>query len=111
MARTFLLVVVFLFISGALFGQNVRSITLSSTSGSTCGVTPITVSGNIFGGNANFVTISQDGDGSVMPALTLNSPFSFTYTPRNRDIGTVVTITITTDNILRLALRPQKHIH
>ena len=98
MTRT-ILVAFYLLISGGLFGQ-CPFITLSSSSGSTCGVTPITVSGNVFGGSANFVTISDNGDGSVVPNLTFDSPFSFTYTPVNRDLGSVVRITLRTDNFL-----------
>lgn len=74
-------------------------ITLSSTSGSTCGVTPVTVSGNTFV-NATNVAISDDGGGTVIPASTSTSPFSFVYTPVASDAGKIVTITITTNNPL-----------
>ena len=77
--------------------NNGATVTLSSTSGITCGLTPITVSGNTFGGRATRVTISENGSGSVSPTISLSSPFTFTYTPRAGDIGKVVIITVTTN--------------
>ncbi len=76
------------------------TVTLSATSGSTCGTTAVTVSGNIFGGSATSVTISENGGGTVTPATGTASPFSFTYTPVAADAGKVVTITVTTNNPL-----------
>jgi len=82
------------------FGQCVDppTVTLSEIVGSTCGTTPVTVTGNTFGGSATKVTIKENGDGSVSPASTTTSPFSFTYTPKKGDVGKTVIITITTDN-------------
>ena len=99
MTRAFLLVSVFLLISVKVLGQcsNPPTVTLSSLSGSTCGVTPITVSGNTFGGGAKKVTITENGSGSVSPTSTSISPFSFTYTPTSGDYGKTVLITLTTD--------------
>jgi len=77
---------------------NGATVTLGSTSGSTCNLTPITVSGNTFGGIAERVAISENGDGSVSPASSSKSPFTFTYTPKTGDAGKTVTITVTTDN-------------
>jgi gliding motility-associated-like protein len=77
---------------------NPPAVALSSTSGSTCGITPVTVSGNTFSGGATSVTITEDGSGSVSPASATTSPFNFTYTPVAADAGKVVTITVTTDN-------------
>ncbi len=78
---------------------NAPTLTLSSTSGSTCGISPITVSGNTFGGSATLVTVTENGFGSITTGSTSNtSPFSFTYTPAAGDIGNVVTITVTTNN-------------
>ena len=76
------------------------TLTLGSTSGSTCGTTPITVSGNQFGGNATSVTITTNGTGTVNPTSTSSSSFSFTYTPGAGDAGNTITITVTTNNPL-----------
>ena len=78
--------------------NDAASVTLSSTSGIACGVTPITVSGNTFEGSATWVSITENGDGSVSPSISLTSPFTFTYTPKRSDEGETVTITITTNN-------------
>jgi len=79
---------------------NPPTVTLSSSEGSTCGTSPITVSGNVFGGSASSVTLTEDGAGSLSPPSFASSPFSFTYTPAASDVGKTVTITITTDNPL-----------
>jgi gliding motility-associated-like protein len=63
-------------------------------------VTPVTVEGNTFGGIASWVVITEDGDGSVNPSVSLTSPFTFTYTPRKGDAGKTVKITVTTNNPL-----------
>jgi gliding motility-associated-like protein len=100
MTRNFILVFLLLFISTVVLGQCVNgpTVTLSSTSGNTCGTTPITVAGNTFGGSATKVTISENGAGSVSPTSSTVSPFSFTYTPKNGDLGKSVIITVTTNN-------------
>jgi len=98
MTRTAFLISAFLFFSGILSGQDCPSITLSSTTGSTCGRTPITISGNTFQ-NAILLSIDHNGDGNVAPSVNLESPFSFTYTPGTRDMGSEVVITLTTDII------------
>ena len=72
---------------------------LSSITGSTCGIIPVTVNGNTFS-NATNVTITENGAGSVSPASITVSPFSFTYTPAAGDAGNTVTITLTTNNPL-----------
>lgn len=77
---------------------NSPTLTLSSISGTICGTTIVTVTGNSFGGNATRVTITEDGAGSVSPASTGTSPFTFTYTPVPEDAGRTVVITVTTDN-------------
>jgi gliding motility-associated-like protein len=104
MARVSLLVAAFLLISIEISGQctNSPTVTLTRTSGSICGITAVTVTGNTFGGSAKKVTITEDGAGSVSPASSTKSPFSFTYTPKNGDSGKKVTITVTTDNPLGL---------
>jgi gliding motility-associated-like protein len=79
---------------------NPPTLILSSESGSSCGTAPTTVKDNIFGGTATSVTITEDGAGSVSPANSNVSPFSFTYTPANGDRGKTIHITITTDNPL-----------
>ncbi|MEA1885639.1 MAG: gliding motility-associated C-terminal domain-containing protein, partial [Bacteroidota bacterium] len=79
---------------------NPPTLTLSSTSGSTCGTDPLTVSDNTFGGSATSVTITEDGAGSVSPTSSGTSPFSFTYTPAAADVGEIVIIMVTTDNPL-----------
>ena len=77
---------------------NPPAVTLSATSGSTCGTSPVTVSGNTFGGSATSVSITENGGGTVTPASSTASPFSFTYTPVAADAGKVITITVTTNN-------------
>ena len=79
---------------------NPPSLTLGSMSGSTCGLAPVTVTGNLFGGSATSVAIITNGTGSIVPSSTSSSPFDFTYTPGVGDIGNTVTITVTTDNPL-----------
>jgi gliding motility-associated-like protein len=76
------------------------TVTLSGTGGTTCNVTPLTVNNNTFGGSATKVTITNNGSGKVTPSSTSVSPFSFKYTPDKRDIGEIITITVTTDNPL-----------
>ncbi len=75
-------------------------VTLAASSGSTCGVAAVTVSGNTFGGSATSVTITENGGGTVTPASSSASPFSFTYTPTAADAGRTVVITVTTNNPL-----------
>lgn len=74
------------------------TIILSSTSGNTCGIRTIMVSGNTFGGSATKVTITENGSGSVSPASSTKSPFSFTYLPKTADIGKTITITVITND-------------
>jgi len=74
--------------------------TLSRISGSTCGTTLLTVTGNTFGGSATSVTITENGSGSVSPSSATTSPFAFTYTPEAGDAGKTVIITVTTNNPL-----------
>ncbi|MEA1886879.1 MAG: hypothetical protein U9N72_06695, partial [Bacteroidota bacterium] len=80
--------------------SNPPTLSLSSTSGTTCGTDPVTVSDNTFGGSATAVTIKHNGSGTVDPALSGSSPFSFTYYPVAADAGNVVWITVATDNPL-----------
>ncbi|HQK68830.1 MAG TPA: gliding motility-associated C-terminal domain-containing protein [Bacteroidales bacterium] len=77
---------------------NPPTLTLNGTSGSTCSITPVTVSGNIFGGSATSVTITENGAGTINPVSSTSSPFSFTYTPAAGDIGNTIIITVTTNN-------------
>jgi gliding motility-associated-like protein len=79
---------------------NPPTVVLSATSGSTCGIGPVTVSGNTFGGSATSVTITENGSGSVNPVSSATSPFSFTYTPVAGDRGKTVIITVTSNNPL-----------
>jgi len=79
---------------------NSPTVALSSTSGNTCGTEPVTLSDNTFGGSATTVSITHDGSGSVSPASANTSPFSFTYTPDAADAGSVIEISVTTDNPL-----------
>lgn len=79
---------------------NPTTVTLSSTSGNTCGTESLTVGDNTFGGSATTVSITHNGAGSVSPASSNTSPFSFTYTPVVADIGNVIEIMVTTDNPL-----------
>ncbi|MCB0409162.1 MAG: hypothetical protein KDD29_03025, partial [Flavobacteriales bacterium] len=79
---------------------NPPTLNLSSTSGSTCVSTPITINGNTFGGSATSVIITENGAGSVSPTSSGSSPFGFTYTPAAGDAGNNVTITVTTNNPL-----------
>jgi large repetitive protein len=95
----FILVSLLLIISLEGSGQcvNPPTVTLSSTTGSVCGLTPVTVSGNIFGGGATKVTLTENGDGTLSPTSATASPFSFTYTPKSKDIGKIIVITLTTN--------------
>jgi gliding motility-associated-like protein len=76
---------------------NPPTVTLSNTSGSTCGLASVTINGNKFGGSTTKVTLSENGDGSVTPTSATTSPFAFTYTPKSKDIGKIIIITITTN--------------
>jgi gliding motility-associated-like protein len=95
-----ILLTLFSFISIDGLGQcvNPAILTLSSTSGNICGTIPVTVSGNTFSGSATLITIREDGDGTVSPTTINKSPFTFTYTPKSKDLGKTVNITITTNN-------------
>jgi gliding motility-associated-like protein len=106
MSRVLLLVSFILFISIEGKGQ-CPVISLTSTTGTTCGTTPITINGNTFSGSATRVTLTQNGSGALTPAVTLISPFSFTYTPAVGDLGKTVIITLTTDNFLPFCLPDQ----
>jgi gliding motility-associated-like protein len=99
MARAFFGFSLLFLISLKAFGQciNPPTVSLTSTSGFTCGVTPATVDGNTFGGSATRVIITTDGGGKVNPASSTRSPFNFTYTPVNSDAGHIVVITVTTN--------------
>ena len=79
---------------------NPPAVTMGAISGSTCGRTPVTVTGNTFSGSTTAVTITHDGTGSVNPASSMTTPFSFTYTPGDGDAGRTVAITVTSDNPL-----------
>jgi hypothetical protein len=63
MTRVFLLVSLFLVLTAKIFAQciNPPTVTLSSTSGSTCGTTPVTVASNRFGGSATAVGAESGG--------------------------------------------------
>jgi len=79
---------------------NQPTVTLSSSSGNTCGITPVTISGNTFGGSATSVSITENGAGTVNPTSSSAKPFAFTYTPATGDAGKIVIITVTTNNPL-----------
>ncbi len=81
------------------------TVELSSTSGRTCGITPVTVAGNAFS-NATGITITENGGGTVNPASSSVSPFDFTYTPSASDGGKTVTITVTSNNPLGAPCSP-----
>ena len=100
MTRVFLCITFLVIISLEALGQcvNPPTVTLKSTTVSTCGLTIITIAGNTFGGSATLVTITGNGKGSVTPASANTSPFSFKYTPASGDFGKSVTITVTTNN-------------
>lgn len=99
MTRVFLLITLFILFSIEILGQcgNGPTVTLRGTSGSTCGTTPITITGNTFGGSAKNVTITANGTGKVSPSVSNKTPFAFTYTPSIGDAGLQVKITVTTD--------------
>jgi gliding motility-associated-like protein len=91
--------------SGTLFSVscgciNPPTVTLSSSSANTCGITAVTVTGNSFGGTVTSVTLTDNGAGTVNPSSANTSPFTFTYTPAVADGGKTVIITVTTDNPL-----------
>ena len=90
--------------SGAIFQItcgciNPPTVTLSAISGSTCGITPVTVSGNSFGGSATSVTITENGAGTLSPLSSDVSPFAFTYTPAAADAGNTIIVSVTTNII------------
>jgi gliding motility-associated-like protein len=87
----------FTLIKGSGQCVNPPTVTLSSTSGSSCGLTFVTISANRFGGGATKVTLTENGDGSVTPTSSTTSPFAFTYTPKSKDAGKTIIITITTN--------------
>lgn len=101
-ARFLLLAQFFLFISLNISGQgsgciNGPTVDLGFTSAGTCGLSPVTITGT-FGGSAASVKISENGGGSVSPSSFSSSPFVFTYSPKNKDNGKNVTITVTTND-------------
>lgn len=83
---------------GQRFCTNAPTMSLSANSGTTCYLTSITVNDNNFGGSATQVTISSDGHGTILPAKVTSSPFSFTYIPDIKDEGSVVTLSLSTNN-------------
>ena len=99
MTRIFYSVSLLLLISIETSGQcvNPPRVTLNSTIGNICGISPVTVSGT-FDGSATLVTISEDGKGSVSPFIATASPFTFTYIPKNGDLGQKIQITVSTNN-------------
>ena len=97
-ARVFFVFCLFMFITIKGSGQGCPTINLSSSSGESCGLTPVTISGNSFGGSATRVTIKENGRGSVSPTSASATPFTFTYTPRENDLGKNVIITVTTND-------------
>lgn len=86
-------------------------IVLSSSSGNTCGLNPITVSDNRFSGSATRVTLSHNGSGTLSPSSVNSSPFEFSYRPSSSDIGKVINITLTTDNPLGFPCTPVSVIY
>lgn len=86
-------------ISREIMGQctDPPSITLSSTSSSTCGTGKIIISGNTFGGNTNGVTLTTNGTGTLSPKSSAKQPFDITYTPSVADAGMVIVIKVTTN--------------
>ncbi len=99
MTRALLLVTIFIFISNIALGQcsNPPTVTLSSTNGTTCGSTPVKISGNTFGGSTTKVFITTNGTGTVVPTTSTKTPFDITYTPSAGDAGSVVIIKATTN--------------
>ena len=100
--RFLILAKLFLFVSLNVLGQgsgclNGPTVDLSFTSAGTCGLMPVTISGS-FGGSATSITISENGNGSVSQTSISETPFEFTYTPKNKDNGKNVIITVTTNN-------------
>jgi gliding motility-associated-like protein len=90
----------FLLLTSVSITGQCPSIALNSSSSSVCGLSPVNISGT-FDGSATLVTISSDGKGSVSPAFTSSSPFSFTYVPKNGDLGEKISIRISTNNLSR----------
>jgi gliding motility-associated-like protein len=78
--------------------RNEPKVALSSTTGKTCGLSAILVSGNTFGGSADIVYITSDGAGTVNPSTATSSPFTFSYTPQSGDLGKMIRITVTTND-------------
>ncbi len=74
-------------------------VTLAGTSGSICGIAPVTLTGNSFS-NATNVTLGHNGSGILSIPSADVTPFDFTYTPAPADAGKIVTIVVTSDNPL-----------
>ena len=80
--------------------SNPPIITLSSSTGSTCGTTPVTVTNNLTTGSATRINLTTNGGGTLSLLSVTVSPFSFTYTPSAGDSGKKITISLITDNPL-----------
>ena len=101
-ARFIILVNFLLFLTLHAWSQrggcvNGPTVNLGFTSGSTCGLAPVKISGT-FGGSATSIKITNNGGGSVSPGSISSTPFEFTYTPKSKDNGKNVTITVTTND-------------
>lgn len=101
-ARLFILANLLLLMTFHAWGQgggcvNGPTVNLNITSGSTCGLAPVKISGT-FGGSATSIKITENGSGSVSPRSISLTTFEFTYTPKSNDDGKNVTITVTTND-------------
>jgi gliding motility-associated-like protein len=102
MARFLVLVHLFVLLSLYASGQGSgcvdgATVALDFTSGNTCGLSPVKISGT-FGGKATSIKITENGGGSVSPSSISTTPFEFTYTPVSKDNANNVTITVTTND-------------
>ena len=98
MTRVLLLVSFILLISVEGKGQ-CPTLSLTRTTGTTCGTTPITISGNTFGGSATRVTLTDNGTGTSYSDLSARCPhFLLRIRLLPATLGRTVIITITTDN-------------
>ncbi|MCB9426844.1 MAG: hypothetical protein H6584_07430 [Flavobacteriales bacterium] len=74
-------------------------VSLTTNSGSTCSITPVTINGTFMGNNVQVTSITTSNGAGVFDATSAStSPFSFTYTPDPSDIGKDIIINVVTNN-------------
>lgn len=85
---------------------NPPTLTLGTYSGLSCELSNIVVNGNSIGGSATSATLSHNGAGALNVTWTSGTTFNFTYVPNIADVGTTVTILVSTNNPLGFPCTP-----